>query len=70
MNIICSLCGESLEPLREFGDGYFEPKEYIYQCPVCGLKINYNEAWGWEKDYSEVEPNYQDKINEDEEEEY
>lgn len=65
MNIKCDLCGTILSPKDTYMGDYYNPTEYFYQCPVCGLKIDYNEACGWEYEYDEVEPEYQDRIKEE-----
>ena len=46
----CKACGSSMDLTETLGDGYIEPKEYIYKCE-CG--VGYVEAQDgysyWEK---------------------
>ena len=31
----CITCGSTMEYIKTYGDGYYEPHEDIYQCPFC-----------------------------------
>lgn len=51
----CELCGGELELIGKYGDGWTEPKEKVYICPVCGCKYTWRQDTGWEYDDSNVD---------------
>ena len=50
----CAICNYELDFIKEYGDGYTEPKEEVYICPNCGCQHIWREDTGWEYDDSDV----------------
>lgn len=48
--MICNGCGDYMELINKYGDGYYEPHEYVYICD-CGAKCVDNQAYGEEWTY-------------------
>lgn len=51
----CEICGGELKLIGRYGDGWIEPRESVYVCPVCGCEYTWSQDTGWECDDSNVD---------------
>lgn len=69
MVIECEVCGKILRHYQEWGDGYREPREYAFSCPVCGTEMSYVEGFGLAYDFDNTDEKWLRRAEKEEEDE-
>ena len=52
--MVCEYCGTIMQLEKTWGDGYEEPREYLYVCHFCGATCDDNQAYGIEWTEGEI----------------